>query len=214
MIRESKLTNLGLCLPPSSARCILEPLAPELRLRILHLCFTGSEHLLCNLRQAVLSEIGYWNVESGRDSSIGQGHPPADTLTNDDDSISKDGLAECLSCSTVLNISEGGHPHSEWRTSGSPAADLCVFADWAFGSEGIRDLKVLAYGDFSNEDRCSQQQVLLCRAPGLSADGKGSNLSYRLMNSAESRVWNEIEGGQETLRACPLHDPMEYPDGT
>jgi hypothetical protein len=180
----------------------------KLQLRILHLRFTSSAHLFCNLRQEVLTEMGFHKAKSGNDCYFGEDHSirTSDVNADHDDSPSEDPLAECLDCSTMLSISDGGHPHGEWRTSGSAAAELCEFATWIFGPEGFCDLKMLGYGDFSNEDRCSQQQVMLCRRSG----GVGSDLPYGLMSSVDIRIWNETAGDLETLTACPVNDPVEY----
>jgi hypothetical protein len=37
-------------------------------------------------------------------------------------------------------------------------------ADWAFGPEGLPDLQVLVFGDFSYDGRYQEHQIRLCRS--------------------------------------------------
>jgi hypothetical protein len=179
----------------------LEPFIPKLQLQVLHLRFTGSEYLRGNLRQQVLSEIGYRDLVLATDSHIHIDQQLHDLMSiesqgADSNSVSGDEYTEC----------------SDWYSSS--AVEVREFADWVFGPEGIADLKILAYGDFSYQDRYSQQQVILGRSETHGSDAISSdspNRSYRPTYGMDCEVWNDVEDGEETLRACPL-DLVEYHD--
>lgn len=46
--------------------------------------------------------------------------------------------------------------------------ELLEFADWVFGPEGLPELDILAYSDFSNRDR--QPNILIVPIAGIKAD--------------------------------------------
>lgn len=42
-------------------------------------------------------------------------------------------------------------------------SDIAQFAEWAFGPDGLPNLKVIAFGDFTMDSRSYWTQLLLCR---------------------------------------------------
>ena len=44
-----------------------------------------------------------------------------------------------------------------------PLRELLEFAQWAFGSDGLPNLQIIAYGDFSHNGRYTKHTELFCR---------------------------------------------------
>jgi hypothetical protein len=63
------------------------------------------------------------------------------------------------------------------------------FADWAFGAEGLPDLQVLAWGDFSHEGRYARHNVLLCRA----------DCGWRYLTKAQTTCWDLVADNMDML---------------
>jgi hypothetical protein len=76
--------------------------------------------------------------------------------------------------------------------------DIFEFAMWAFSNDGLPNLAVLAWGDFSYEGRYSKFNALLCR----------SENGYRHLNSADMSLWDLVQDNMDMLAACPLDDIM------
>lgn len=84
------------------------------------------------------------------------------------------------------------------------------FAQWAFGPDGIRSLRLLAYGDFSYEGRFAEASLLFCRqeeAVGAGNGGKlgaGPFLRFREVREGQDwELWDLFESENRFLRACP-----------
>lgn len=126
--------------------------------------------------------------------------------------LGKRHIEDCCSYPTISDSNYVRGLNSERFDSYSRATELCNFADWAFGPDGIPNLKLLAYGDFTCEDPHSQQQVILCRTacfPGFSSFGT-HGLPYFFTDIFDSSLLSEVENSQETLRACPVSGPTEF----
>jgi hypothetical protein len=85
-----------------------------------------------------------------------------------------------------------------------PAVD--EFACWAFGPNGLPDLEVLAYGDFSFQGR--QPNVLLCRSEdkpdhGYLCDMSFSAKGFRELKKQDVRLWEMVQDNIDFLEACP-----------
>ncbi|PYI34180.1 hypothetical protein BP00DRAFT_423472 [Aspergillus indologenus CBS 114.80] len=76
--------------------------------------------------------------------------------------------------------------------------DIFEFAKWAFSDDGLPNLAVLAWGDFSYEGRYSRFSALL----GRSRDG------YRPLTSADVSFWDIVQNNMDMLASCPLDDIM------
>jgi hypothetical protein len=84
------------------------------------------------------------------------------------------------------------------------------FAHWAFGPDGLPELEILAYGDFSYQGR--QPNILLCRSQDLTetmtdrSEGTGaahaSNSPYRQVTRKDVRLWEMVQGHSDLLEAC------------
>lgn len=73
------------------------------------------------------------------------------------------------------------------------------FANWAFGAEGLPDLRVLAWGDFSHEGRYPRHNLLLCKA----------EIGYRTLTKADVTCWDLVHDNMDMLSACAV-DPVMY----
>ncbi len=85
--------------------------------------------------------------------------------------------------------------------------ELLKFADWQFGPEGLPELNILAYGDFSYQG--CQPNILLCRSQDLKQTMEGTNttpvlqLRYRQVTKKDVRLWEVVQENLDLLEACP-----------
>jgi hypothetical protein len=85
--------------------------------------------------------------------------------------------------------------------------ELLKFADWAFGPEGLPELDILAYGDFSYRGR--QLNTLLCRSQDLKQIMAGTKITpaskspYRQVTKKDVRLWEVVLENFDLLEACP-----------
>ena len=104
----------------------------------------------------------------------------------------------------------------------SEAEDFVAFAEWAFGPSGLPALQVLAFGDFSHNDRYPGQQFLVRRKgrPGP-CSGKGSDPSicnnphsfpFCPASMEDPSIWDGVSlDGARLLTACPDGGLIETP---
>lgn len=87
------------------------------------------------------------------------------------------------------------------------------FARWAFGPQGIPSLRVLAFGDFSHEDRYEAQRFLVRRLDPLEESRVVSEcLGFVPLDLADLESWDGLSGnGARFLAACPGNSLMESP---
>lgn len=83
-------------------------------------------------------------------------------------------------------------------------------AQWVFGPNGIRSLRLLAYGDFSEDGRFQSSTLLLCRRDPLREDGSlgtddaSKQFSFRKVRQGEdTELWELYEREKQVLQACP-----------
>jgi hypothetical protein len=76
--------------------------------------------------------------------------------------------------------------------------DFLRFASWAFSAEGIPDLQVLAWGDFSYEGRYARHNLLLCKAQN----------GYRTLTKADIKCWDLVHDNMKMLSACAVDSIM------
>ncbi|KFY99998.1 hypothetical protein V500_01218 [Pseudogymnoascus sp. VKM F-4518 (FW-2643)] len=79
-----------------------------------------------------------------------------------------------------------------------PAQALLKFARWAFSSEGIPELRILAWGDFSNDGRWGESNVMLCRDQSLEPTGT----NFRTLRDSDFNYWDLIDENMDMLSAC------------
>ncbi|KAJ5798995.1 uncharacterized protein N7503_006500 [Penicillium pulvis] len=140
-----QLTALALYADPYIA-----PMARRSRLQILHLRFSGPKRIYRDMRQEILSVLRKRRVHlSPMDMSIELSRLSLDTglgyshILNDQDSPLL-GLYDARE-----DIDQG----AVTTAMVTKAEDFILFAEWAFGSDGLPDLQVLAIRDFSHRDR-------------------------------------------------------------
>jgi hypothetical protein len=85
-------------------------------------------------------------------------------------------------------------------------AEVLNFAEWAFSPDGLPDLKILAYGDFSNEGRWAKYNMLLCRDQSP-LEQMGSK--FRVLIDLDTFYWDLIDDNMDMLAACPA-DPIMW----
>jgi hypothetical protein len=88
-----------------------------------------------------------------------------------------------------------------------PTQDLHFFANWAFGPTGIPSLSVIAFGDFSYNERYASENVFLCRNEHQDDRSTGAHqrYNYRQITSSDHSAWDLIEIHRYALEACPTN---------
>lgn len=83
-------------------------------------------------------------------------------------------------------------------------------AQWVFGPNGIRSLRLLAYGDFSEDGHFQPSNLLLCRQDPpredvfLGTDDASKHFSFReVRQSEDTELWELYEREKWVLEACP-----------
>ena len=97
--------------------------------------------------------------------------------------------------------------------------ELLNFVKWAFGPDGLPNLTILAYGDFSCNQRHGWSQLVFVRyprpkipIPSAQEDNIGvfgPSLPFRIMHPEDEYLWDEIDGAKELLEACPQLCPED-----
>lgn len=102
---------------------------------------------------------------------------------------------------------------SETPPSMPEAKAFISFARWVFGPQGIPSLRVLAFGDFSHEDRYEAQRFLVRRLDPLKESRVVSEcLGFVPLDFADLESWDGLSGnGARFLAACPGNSLMESP---
>ncbi|KAH7071147.1 hypothetical protein BKA63DRAFT_67729 [Paraphoma chrysanthemicola] len=101
---------------------------------------------------------------------------------------------------------EGADKHRASKLTQS----LQDLAQWAFGSEGLLSLQVIAYGDFSYERRYPGSQVLLVRNAGQGDSEHGvDRRTFRHMLPVDSWQKDLIDSWSHVLAACPSSPLLE-----
>jgi len=105
----------------------------------------------------------------------------------------------------------------ELRELTKTARNFLPFAHWAFGDDGIPSLQVLAYGDFSFEDRFKWKNHILCRqtwtVPNLKKDNTVGDdednivLPFRPIRDSDIKMMELVNENMDFLGACPV-DPI------
>ncbi|BCS16228.1 hypothetical protein ALUC_80435A [Aspergillus luchuensis] len=103
----------------------------------------------------------------------------------------------CGMCTSNANVNDckGTKTYTEIDPLYHPL-DIYEFAEWAFSAEGLPDLTVLAWGEFSHEGHFSEHNSLFCR----------SKTGYRRLNASEISLWDLINDNMDMLAACPYTD--------
>jgi hypothetical protein len=111
---------------------------------------------------------------------------------------------------TSESITEGVNKRADQEFS-EALPEVFNFAHWAFGPDGLPELEILAYGDFSYQGR--QPNMLLCRSHDSMGDmtdesqdteaAKASNGLYRQVLKEDIRSWEIVQEHSDFLEACP-----------
>ena len=105
-----------------------------------------------------------------------------------------------------------------WCRSKSKA-DLDValwdFADWAFGADGLPNLKILAYGKFPCSPNCEVQALVLCRNTPLDESKflyggcPPDRQTFRVMTRRDREAQRLLEDNMDFMSACPYNSYYE-----
>jgi hypothetical protein len=104
----------------------------------------------------------------------------------------------------------------------SEAEEFVNFADWAFGPSGLPALQILAFGDFSFEDRYQNQQFLVHRKYGDQTftgktcrdpfSGNTKDRNFCVAEVVNPPRWDLFQvNGSNFLSTCPESGLMDSP---
>ncbi|KAJ5111817.1 hypothetical protein NUU61_001447 [Penicillium alfredii] len=102
------------------------------------------------------------------------------------------------------------------------ATEFLVFAEWAFGPDGLLVLQALAFGDFSLDERYPGQQFLVRRKDLLENcsgdaserlfDDLPSCLPFCPVSMTDPLTWDGVSlDGPRLITACPGGSLIESP---
>lgn len=77
----------------------------------------------------------------------------------------------------------------------SDEEEILLFAEWAFGPQGLQNLLILAYGNFT--DREGSRNYLFCRDLD-----KSYGATFRKISTEDNYVWDLVPGAESMLREC------------
>lgn len=194
------------------------------QVQLLHFRLTGVDYLHRDFQAEVISQI----ETRGEAGSCGHwdGLPRRSSLP-DDLEFATLWVETPMSLRTaVLDDSDMSSVSGVSSTFCSEASEIKAvrdFADWAFGSTGLPKLQVLAFGDFSHEERHRKQRFLLrrklpnlsCRSGHNSPAVKGNHDGWILWagDMDEPALWADVcVDGARFLSACPDGGLMESPE--
>ncbi|KAI2736050.1 hypothetical protein DTO013E5_9205 [Penicillium roqueforti] len=221
IIDPYKVTALALAATPSAAKLCLRSASTHSQLQLLHLRFSGPERIHRNIRREILACL----------SERQMGSPHVDYLSHCDNASALLSSTECEYDSLFDDYSESlpgddtvaQHATMDCSASHTEAEEFLSFAEWVFGPCGIPSLQVLAFGDFSHEERYREQQFLIRRVDPARARGRnGADRCFGDTDrggplfepAVETNVWTwdalSIDGPQ-FLSACPGGGLMESP---
>ena len=83
---------------------------------------------------------------------------------------------------------------------------LLKFAEWAFSSEGMPKLEIIAFGDFSWGRKCVEGDVLLCRA---AVKDVWVEWTFRRVIKKDWQLHDLIKQHADMLSACPWEPILE-----
>ncbi|KAJ5318300.1 hypothetical protein N7476_004720, partial [Penicillium atrosanguineum] len=219
-VRPYQLTALALSAGPSGLRSQLEPIARMSAIQVLHLRFSGSERTHRNIRAEIHTELSRkYQTRSNAASPDERFHQPASCSTSAADLSSR--LGDHSYDSLIEHL-------DEFFISDKPSAPISEaeefvdFADWAFGSKGLPALQILAFGDFSFEDRYQNQQFLMHRkcvnrtSTGKTCQGPFSDntndRNFCVADLVDPSCWDSSQvNGSNFLSICPESGLMDSP---
>jgi hypothetical protein len=178
-----------------------------MQLQVLHLRFSGPERIHRDIKQEI-------------EALLHERYAKRVSLPHKDGS--DDPLARIVNQTNTLAPSNYRLSEAAQKpTSVCDAEEFLSFADWAFGPSGLPNLEILAFGDFSYEDRYSSQQFLVRRVGDAEeciqeddrlAMYEPSGLSFCSADIADPRIWNRVSmDGAQFLGACPEGGLVESP---
>ena len=114
--------------------------------------------------------------------------------------VSMAGILQMLTWIEEGQANVKGRQRGDASKNISACVDVFEFAQWAFGSTGLPQLRVLAFGDFSHGElgRYHDRNVLLCRQPLESA-----KCTFRMARKDEPGIFGDIRRPFDLLSACP-----------
>ncbi|KAE8155390.1 hypothetical protein BDV40DRAFT_283846 [Aspergillus tamarii] len=211
LLRHHPSTAMGLCLNPVAARDALQPVAHCVSVRLLHLRFSGAEHLHRDIQHEITSALR----SKQHLSSPSLLHGDHRGMEIAEDKTSNGTTDDCSCCSTIWDPA-----HREIAAGSlvvSPSAqEFLAFADWAFGPTGLPTLQVLAFGDFSHGERYRRQQFMVGRNTWVKrfrGDTYAEDRPYFYpVAPTDALIWDGLlPNGLEFLSACPISGLFESP---
>ncbi|KAL9617654.1 MAG: hypothetical protein Q9160_007571 [Pyrenula sp. 1 TL-2023] len=192
-LRALDLGCIGLCYFSSESckvlKNILEPFAEKNTLKLVHLRQSGPDFAF----------VPNWGVEHKHGGDIECG--PIDDST-------ELGSPQAEIADSIRKPEASSHKSHKVVTD-----RLHEFAQWAFGPEGIKSLRIIAFGDFSHNGRWASNNMMLCRQNEPAGNEAFDYKRYRELGNDDQNLRNVLERYMHVLEACPalpVLDPIIY----
>ncbi|CAG8975997.1 hypothetical protein HYALB_00011552 [Hymenoscyphus albidus] len=212
----SALECLGLSYEPHTLRGLVLPFTQKSTLKILHMRRSGQDRDL----RGPITDRG-WDIVS---EEAGPSSPRSDTSSessfepfigplpfNPNEAITEE-LSDPLITPPQADPMYPFHATKRYEIIQLPGA-IFDFLNWLFGPDGVRSVRVFAYGDFSHNGRFRAYNHIFCRGDASGyvdpepQDKPELELNWRPIRADDHELWSLIERNKDFLGSCPT-DPL------
>ncbi|EMT62707.1 hypothetical protein FOC4_g10006340 [Fusarium odoratissimum] len=185
------LDFIGLTCAPKYLKDILLPFVSKRSLKVLHIRHTGMSS----------GPSASWVFNHALELKITEGENegvPIDDKTKAGSSLNGD--AEEHVRLSLEEFATAVRERREWKTPPLQQS-FREFANWAFGSNGIKSLEYIVSGDLSHGNRYSANNALICRVVG-------GERRYRVISQERGGPeWRDVKSRYgSALEACPVEN--------
>ncbi|KAJ4267130.1 hypothetical protein NW762_003229 [Fusarium torreyae] len=185
------LAFLGLTCAPKYLKDVLLPFVSKKSLKVLHLRHTGVN----------ASSHPSWVFNKALDLKLTEAESSGKSINNI--RMRNDGSGRKSRRVIVVDPEEIAIAVKERKQWNTPPLQhhFRIFADWAFGPEGIKSLEYIAIGDLSRGNRYEQDNALVCR----NVEGESR---FRVIGQRDGGPeWRDVKSRfGSALGACPVEN--------
>ncbi|KAF2174668.1 hypothetical protein K469DRAFT_756655 [Zopfia rhizophila CBS 207.26] len=201
LFEDTNLRCIGISIPAHALQREWERLVVRPTCQILHIRITGLEYdrsnysdSLSDSTESTFNDVSlYVSQATNRGTSTSNATSDSEALERDSKATKKPpSSAAAMEMSSIV-FDEVRKPATE-SIEDEAGQDILKFARWASSSDGLQNLQVIAWGNFSYEGRYAQDNVLLCR--------KGAE--FRPLTVADTYFWDLININMDMLATCPF----------
>ncbi|RKK74332.1 hypothetical protein BFJ69_g8612 [Fusarium oxysporum] len=185
------LEFIGLTCAPKYLKDILLPFVVKRSLKVLHIRHTGMNS----------GPSASWVFNHALELKITEGENegvPIDDTKKTSNSLNDDAEEDVYL--SLEELATAVRERREWKTPPLQQS-FREFANWAFGSNGIKSLEYIVAGDLSHGNRYSANNALVCRVVG-------GERRYRVISQERGGPeWRDVKSRYgSALEACPVEN--------